>query len=230
VTSPHARFESLCGAIALGEASVAERDEFARHAADCALCSGEPADAALIASITAAREAETWRPSMERSILSRIRDERSHRSKWIVGALGWAAAASIGLNVLFVTGFGAKATTAFFDATTVSGPQSAPVGMRLPPQTFATIARRPLAPRAGVPAPVDLAARRLPPRRSAPAATIRMRKPAAPASLEAPDIFAGLALEPRSAAAARSVAVEPLLRCDPAVRPCARADELHVSP
>ena len=86
--SKHGHFESLYGAIVLGEATQAERDEYARHSAACALCDDEATGGALLVAIAAERDTETWRPSIDRRIVTRIREMHSKHSRFTVGLLG----------------------------------------------------------------------------------------------------------------------------------------------
>jgi hypothetical protein len=203
VNRSHARFESLEGAILLGEATAGERDEYAQHARGCSLCSGEAVPGELLATVAAGRDGVTWRPSVDRPILARVRDERMRRSRFAVGALGWAAACSIAVNVAFVTGFAGKVGDAFDFGAAPAAVASAPYGVRLPPETFAKIVRRAL------PKTVSTVASRHAPHRAAIAASamrvpVRSERPADDVSV--PDIFAGL--DARGSSAVRSVAVE----------------------
>ncbi len=200
----HARFESLEGAILLGEASEAERDEFAAHARACPLCEDVPAPGALVDAVATARDGESWRPSVDRPILARIRDERMKRSRFAVGALGWAAACSIAINVAFVTGFAGRLAGALDQDSAPPAVAATPFGVRLPPETFVTIKRR-LLHTSGVPV---VARREFRPKRAATlaAALHTSARAIVPGSAPAPDIFAGLAL--RGSSVERSVAVE----------------------
>jgi hypothetical protein len=204
VSRSHARFESLEGAILLGEASDAEREEYTEHARTCSLCCGEPATGELLQTVAAARDGESWRPSIDRPVLARIREERTQRSRFAVGLLGWAAACSIAINVAFVTGFaGRVARVVDFDAAPPAT-ASVPFGVRLPPQTFARVKRRALA----TPAVPVVAVHRAQPKRHADLGIVLgLGSHAVRRTLDAPaDIFAGLDL--RGSAQARSVAVE----------------------
>ena len=203
MTRGHARFESLEGAILLGEATAAEREEYALHARQCSLCCGEPVHGALPATVGAGRDAETWRPSVDRPVLARVRDERMRRSRFAVGALGWAAACSIAVNVAFVTGFAGKLGGALDFGTMPAPAASAQFAVRLPPETFATIKRRALPPVASTLASVRTSSHRV--TRNA-ARVPRLPVRSAPPDVSAPDILAGL--DVRGPGAARSVAVE----------------------
>jgi hypothetical protein len=198
----HARFEGLEGAILLGEASAEERAEFAEHARHCALCNGA-ASAATMTYVGAARDTETWRPSVERPILARIRDERMRRSRFAVGVLGWAAACSIAVNVAFVTGLAGKLGGALEFEAAPSSVAAEPF-TRLPAQTFLAIKRRSL------PAGSALALHRTRPRHPVAALAAGPRVPArlVPPVVETadPDIFAGL--DARGSNQPRNVAVE----------------------
>lgn len=114
-----ARVESLAGAIALGEASDAERDEYRRHIAACAPClralGGEREIERVMSAVADARDAETWEP-----IVPSARDRRTRlaRSAWRVGLSGVALAivASLGLHVLLAA---AVPTVRIADASVV---------------------------------------------------------------------------------------------------------------
>ncbi len=134
----HDRFESLAGALALGEATDDERAAFAAHAANCALCRQDldlAASSSPLASLGAARDAETWRPTVDRALVARIRDQSAKRWRFTVGALGWGAALSIAINVAFVSGLTAEMQNALHPAIDAP-PQVASFGIRLPARTF----------------------------------------------------------------------------------------------
>lgn len=205
----HARYESLAGAIALGEATQTERDEFLGHAAGCALCSGVPAERDLLRAIEAGREAETWRPSVDRAVLARIHDTRKQRSRFTVGALGWAAAISIAVNVAFVTGFAGKLDGAFRSTPETTAELAAPQFVRLPPETFATVKRRSLPAAFALTSPRHAwhhpgRTQRAP---GAPLRVVPAAQPRTPA-FAPPDVFAGLNASGNDSHSARSVAVE----------------------
>jgi hypothetical protein len=204
LTRSHARFESLEGAILLGEASDAERQEFALHASACPLCGDVPLPGALTTAVATARDGESWRPSVDRPVLTRIRDERMKRSQFAVGALGWAAAFSIAINVAFVTGFAGRLAGAFDVDSAPPSVAATPFGVRLPPETFVTIKRRLLRPSE---TPV-VARHEVRPKRPATLAAALHTSPRAivPGTGPAPDVFAGLQL--RGSGVERSVAVE----------------------
>ncbi len=110
----HDRFEALAGAVMLGEASEAERAAFALHASDCAECRSDAAAApGLVRAIEAAREAETWRPRVDRAVLGRIRGSRSSRFRVTLGAFGGAIALSILLNAALASGLSGRLLGAF---------------------------------------------------------------------------------------------------------------------
>jgi TonB family protein len=112
VTNGCSRAEILAGAIALGEATEAEREEYRNHIATCASClaglGGEREIERVISTIAQARDAETWEP------VARRLGERSRTRAWRTGAALLAAAVMIvfGLHAL--------------RATTVHAPSSQP--------------------------------------------------------------------------------------------------------
>jgi hypothetical protein len=103
----HARFEALAGAVALGEATAAEAEDFARHAPACISCSADLGGAAPLAALERLRDEEAWRPAVDAAVLERIRDRRTRRSRFTLNALTYGVVISIVLNVLLVGGVGA---------------------------------------------------------------------------------------------------------------------------
>lgn len=92
------RAEVLAGAIALGEASVAEREAYRRHIAGCARCldalGGERSIERVMATIASARDAETWEP-----VPVRWRAPARPRSYLtIAGAIAAAVAIAFGVH------------------------------------------------------------------------------------------------------------------------------------
>ena len=206
--SAHDRFEALAGAVALGEATPAERAELQLHATGCTSCREDSALAANFATtVDAARSAEAWRPDIGESVFARIRSSRANRFRVTVAALGWVVALSIVLDVTFTTGAGLRLYDALQPAVRedvaaaqrVSARQSAPASVRLASQPVlrtataraprfvaTTRVRRPFRPAAavqGLAAPTHLPA----------------------ASSDIPDVLAGLELDGRRTSA-RSVA------------------------
>lgn len=213
----HDRYESLAGAIALGEATFEEREAFVAHAADCALCRQDLADEAAgrspLAAVSSARDEETWRPSLDRAIVARIREKSSKRSNFAVGALGWAAALSIAVNVAFVTGLTGQVSN-LLNPTTEAPPITS-FGIRLPAQTFARV------PRATHPRGFALAAVGRAPRSAGPAlgsfsATLAKAPihESAVAAVQAADISD--LLDANGTRSNRSVAIEITLPCNDA--------------
>jgi TonB family protein len=103
VTNGCTRVEVLAGAIALGEATEAEREEYRKHIATCAAClvalGGEREIERVMAIISQARDAETWEP------IPRRLGERSRTRAWRTGAAVVAAAVviSFGLHALLAS-------------------------------------------------------------------------------------------------------------------------------
>lgn len=110
----HERFEALCGAILLGEASEAERAEYSRHAVVCPRCDADT-DATRTEVLTAfavARELETWRPDTREAVSRRIEQGRSVAQRWTANALGCAIVLSIVLNAAVASGTAQRAVSA----------------------------------------------------------------------------------------------------------------------
>jgi hypothetical protein len=199
VSRAHDRFEALAGALALGEATDAERMQFAEHARTCARCAEDAAAfPATLALVGEARESERWQPSLGRELAERLRSRRETRSRRTFASLGFGIVASLALNVLFVSGVAGRAV----DALRVA-PDPAPLaGTRLTLEERRTPRARAAAPAA---APRRLAAlpppappRALAPVTRAPVAgsqrTERRVREAQPPA--APEVVAGLALAP----------------------------------
>jgi TonB family protein len=97
VTQNCSRAEVLAGAIALGEASEAEREEYRQHIATCASClgalGGEREIERVMAAVAQARDAETWEP------LARRPGERARARAWRAGLSVVAAAVVISFAV-----------------------------------------------------------------------------------------------------------------------------------
>ncbi len=112
MTNGCSRAEILAGAIGLGEATEAEREEYRKHIVTCASClaalGGEREIERVMSTIGQARDAETWEP------IPRRLGERTRTRAWTAGAAVLAAAVLIS--------FGAHALL----ATTVRAPSTAP--------------------------------------------------------------------------------------------------------
>jgi hypothetical protein len=192
----HDHFESLSGAISLAEATPSEREEFALHAAGCALCYGETTDPAVLATIGAQRDAETWRPSVDRQVLGRIHASQSRRTHFTLRALAWA-------------GFAAKLGAAILNTSAPPADIASTQFVRLPAQTFVRIKHRVLGPSLIIGAPT-IVPKRAPgaPALAAAAAFSHARVQRAPSFADPPDFFAGIDGVHPDSAGARSVAVD----------------------
>lgn len=110
----HDRFEALSGALALGEATPAERALFEVHAAGCAACRDDArAFLSLLPMIARARAEETWHPDRRQAVFARIGARRERRTLMTVRALAWAVGASLALNAAIATGVGSYVGRAF---------------------------------------------------------------------------------------------------------------------
>ena len=102
----HDRIESIAGAIALGEADDAQRQEYRRHIADCALClrdlGGEHEIERVAATVTAARDAETWEPRLRNIVTGRSR-LRTRKLQYGLGIAGLSLALSLGVHAIVVS-------------------------------------------------------------------------------------------------------------------------------
>ena len=103
MTNGCSRAEVLAGAIALGEATEVEREEYRNHISTCASClaalGGEREIERVMTTIAQARDAETWEP------IPRRLGERSRTRAWQTGAavLAAAVAISFGVHILLAT-------------------------------------------------------------------------------------------------------------------------------
>lgn len=93
------RAEILAGAVALGEATAAERDEYRRHIAGCARClnelGGEREIERVMSVVGAAKASETWEP-----VAVRWREpSRNRASVWIAGGFAVAAAFALAIGL-----------------------------------------------------------------------------------------------------------------------------------
>ena len=97
MTQNCSRAEILAGAIALGEASEAEREDYRLHIATCSSCrgalGGEREIERVMSAVARARDGETWEP------LPRRRGERSRARIWRTGFTVLAAALVISFAV-----------------------------------------------------------------------------------------------------------------------------------
>lgn len=116
----HRRIETIAGAIALGEASDAERLEYREHLSQCARCLNDLAGEFELersgAAIAAARDSETWTPDVQDSVLQRI---RRPSPAFRVGASIFAGALAVSLIVHLVAVAGVARLTPTFAAPLV---------------------------------------------------------------------------------------------------------------
>ena len=188
----HERYEALAAAHALGEATAAERSEFALHAWACATCAEDAAAGAqVLALLSASRDEERWQPQLDGELEARLAARRARRSQRTFAALGYAVAASLVLNVAFVGGFAGRALDAlrvtpddhYANATRIVLEQRAPRVARALP----AVHRVPVGTH-----PAKLARRSTGPK--PPAYRTGSRTAPDLAQPPVPDVFAGLAL------------------------------------
>jgi hypothetical protein len=204
VTRSHDRYEALAGAILLDEATPADRAELALHAESCAVCREDPAafETPLRELVEKAAASESWRPSIEDSVIARIQERSSKRNRFAITTIGYAIGASIALNVVFVSGFGGRALDALRVTPEIAYSQVQRITLEHRPKAVPPVA-------AAAPAPIG-------PRRSvlatlAGVSRAASRRASIPQSAP-PDVFAGLALGGSSGAS--TVAVEFAPACD----------------
>ncbi|MDP9111033.1 MAG: hypothetical protein M3M96_05330, partial [Candidatus Eremiobacteraeota bacterium] len=106
--APHERAEVLAGAIALDEATEAERIEYRGHIASCGDClqrfGGEHELARTAKVIDEARAAEIWEPDL-RSTIARTITTRKHWARFGLSALGVCFAVVFFIRILVASGF-----------------------------------------------------------------------------------------------------------------------------
>ena len=92
MSDAHGRIETLGGALALGEASGDECEEYRAHLAHCAECvrggSGEIELARLSELIGCIRDSETWTPDVSTRLNLRMHADRRRAARFAAGALG----------------------------------------------------------------------------------------------------------------------------------------------
>lgn len=105
----HDRIEAIAGAIALGEASDAERREYREHIAACMAClrelGGECEIERVASTVDSAREIEVWEPALGDVVAKRTR-RRSRNLRWGFSVFGVALATSFGMHALLAAGIG----------------------------------------------------------------------------------------------------------------------------
>ncbi len=107
----HAAYEALAGAVALGEASDAERAELAAHCATCTRCSDD-ADALrtqVVTAVAVAREMETWRPQVRDGVARRIEGDRVRSTERTASMLVGGIVLSLALNAALASGLAQRA-------------------------------------------------------------------------------------------------------------------------
>ncbi len=204
----HDAYEALAGAIALGEADAGERELFSLHAASCASCAAlAPRDGELHELMEGATAAENWRPDVAGTLLQRARERRSKRMRFTFGALSYAVALSLVINIALASGTGSWLWNA------LSPSVEAPANVAAQPIELESRSAPETPRRAGTSTHRHTAASpRKRPRSQALAAapSVPRESPA-----DVPDLLAGLGLDGHSPA--RSVAFEDAERCTSAL-------------
>jgi TonB family protein len=107
------RAETLAGAIALGEATDAEREAYRRHLAQCRTCvtslCGEREIERVVRIVQDARDGESWEPDLRAALQARSASRRMAWSFGLSGAL-IAVAVSLGVHALVAAGIPNRAT------------------------------------------------------------------------------------------------------------------------
>ncbi len=180
----HARYEALAGALALGEADAAERAEFVAHAVDCAQCRADWSLGSVRDLIEGASSSEVWRPSVASGVRQLLAEAGSRRGRRVVTTFGYAIAASLALNVLFVTGFAGRALDAVRQAPEFYS-QTQRITLERRPQRSATASLERTQPVAADPVRGKLSAHK----------HITPKPPSATKSADSvPDVLAGLSI------------------------------------
>lgn len=188
MTGECARAEVLAGAVALGEASDAEREQYRRHIAACRRCvnafGGEREIERTANVVARARDGETWQPDLRGWMTAR---GKRRATTWRFGLSGIAAAivVSLGIHALVAANISVPAPASDARPTTVAFG-----GMQV------TLERRPpAAHRASPAANVSAAA----PRLEVVHNVVTLHRPATPAVAQS---------APRTAAAPKPATVE----------------------
>jgi len=109
----HARYESLAGAILLGEATPGERAEFIAHAQTCSTCRDDGGSLLPLRDIVAdAAAREVWRPSIASGVRERVHQTQAAAGRRTLTTFAYAVGVSLALNVFFVSGFAGRALDA----------------------------------------------------------------------------------------------------------------------
>lgn len=220
----HDAFESLSGAIVLGEATPVQRARFEAHAHACERCRTD-ADSDLRAfddELRALGDLETWRPALRDAVRAKVALARRGRLRAIGTAIASAAVLSLALDLGFSSGALGRIAAGF----AVPEAPSSPVAF-VPRISGATSASDVAAPvRAAAVAPVTYRAHRARAHRAHAAAVAAKRLPIPAAAGEAPfptiDVFDGLANDPASESRAPHVAkADPCAPGGDAAAPCA---------
>lgn len=137
MTGECARAEVLAGAVALGEASDAEREQYRRHIAACRRCvsafGGEREIERTASVVAAARESETWQPDLRGWMTAR---RKRRATTWRFGLSGVAAAIvlSLGIHALVAANITVPASPSDAAPTTVAfGGMQVTLERRQPP-------------------------------------------------------------------------------------------------
>lgn len=198
----HDRYEALAGALLLGEATASEREAFEAHAAACARCAEDAAAFfPLRETVERASAGEVWRPSISDEILGRVQATKVRHHRRILTTFGYAIAASVVLNVAFVSGFAGRALDAL---------------RSVPEYTYSPVGSITLERRAPQIAAASEPSRSKSPKHSAkPRAFARTDHAGAvktPAGVDVPDVLSGLAIW-ETGSGERSVASVSDVRC-----------------
>jgi len=179
----HDRIESIAGAIALGEASDAERLEYREHIASCSAClnalGGEREIERVATTVSTARDEEVWEPDLGDVVATRMR-RRSKTLRWGVSVFSVALAASFGMHALFAASIphlsnsaaapvviNAGVTRIVLEQNSAATPKPAPVAPAAPQRRMIVthnvvqIARAPMPAVAAPALPVDSKPRQL---------------------------------------------------------------------
>lgn len=106
-TNLHERIETLAGAIALGEATDEERNEYREHIAGCAEClnalGGEREIERVAGTVYDARESEVWQPDL-RDVVAARTQRSTRRLRMGLSVAGLCLAVSFGVHMLGALG------------------------------------------------------------------------------------------------------------------------------
>ena len=107
MNATHDRIEAIAGAIALGEATDNERNEYREHIATCARClnafGGEREIERVVETVGAARESEMWEPALGDVVRTRL-TQRARTFRYVFSTLAACLVVALGVRIAVANG------------------------------------------------------------------------------------------------------------------------------